>query len=195
MVKEGDFSPERGSKQRAPGHSDYDPLASMRAELDGLHLDRSYDPIREERKRRVRSPHSKRYYARAGEVDPGPRRLDFFIKGLEQFQVRFTADGFKKASAELRLLLAVGDANHPASASILDTQKKKNEYIRGTINIGQKLALTPQGLDHLISQAVEEGTLTHDEEGGAELTEEGLEAIEAAEAVKNSFRGKGYNFS
>ena len=46
---------------------------------------------------------------------------------------------------------------------------------------------------NMVNDALEAGTIYRDEEG-PHLTEEGLETIEEAEAVKRSFRGRGYNF-
>jgi hypothetical protein len=133
-------------------------------------------------------------YVRQGEPEELPSRLDFYIKGLDKFQIRFTAETFAMANSKLRLLLATGTSDHRVNSGSLNTEENRNSYAMEIVNLGEREIIDERGLMNMVNDALEAGTIYRDEQG-VHLTEEGLEAIEEAEAVKRSFRGRGYNFS
>lgn len=189
-------SPETsGNKGPSRFNPNYDPLSDMRGDLAELHRTYATSNVQEIRKKhRRKTAPSQKTHVKAGPVEKIPPRVNFLIKGLEQFQIRFKSEDFAEVDSDLRLLLAAGDSNHRVNASILNSPAEKAEYVKEIINLGQRVVITDEGFRHMINGAVERGTIYLDEEGAAQLTEQGLEAIETADSVQHAFRGQGFNF-
>lgn len=182
---------------------EYDPLGGMRGDLAELHRSYSSGGAEKIKKRRIPKPKpifplytrdTPKTHVTTGSVEQIPPRVNFYIKDLEKFQIRFKSEDFKDVDTDLRFLLAVGSSNHPANSNIFNTPAEKRAYIKDIINLGQDLVLTEEGLNHVIDGAVERGTICLGKAGTAQLTDEGLEAIESADSMHHASRGQGFNF-
>ena len=81
-------------------------------------------------------------YVRVGEPEEIPSRLNFYIKGLDNFQIRFTSETFAMANSKLRLLLAIGTSDHRVNSGSLNTEESKNSYAMEIVNLGESEVLT-----------------------------------------------------